>query len=203
MNPSRQRNFILIVLLFSVTLAGCSSVMERVIPPPTSTSTPSPTPTLSPTFTVLATLTFTPPPPVEPTATVTFFPTATYTVGPVGTPTNTTVPTDYVGLVRPVPSARFRGNFPGGKIVFSSNAEADRVAGLHITFKCWGDNYELNLARASMKISNSSFTYGSEGVYVQGTFTSSTTAKGVFDYTLEKNGKKCSYSYQGWTADMR
>lgn len=203
MNSSRQLYSIILVILFSVLLMGCSTVMERVIPPPTNTSTPSPTPTLSPTFTVLPTLTFTPPPPVQPSPTVTFFPTATFATGPTSSPTATTVPTDYVGMIRPIASAKFRGNFPGGKIVFSTNAEADRVGGLTITFKCWGDNYTLNLSRTSMKISNSSFTYGMEGVYVQGTFTSSTTSKGVFNYELEKGGKTCSYSYQGWTADMR
>ncbi len=203
MNTSRQLYIIILLILFSVLLMGCDTVMERVIPPPTNTSTPSPTPTLSPTFTVLPTLTFTPPPPVQPSPTVTFFPTATFATGPTSSPTTTTVPTDYVGMIRPIASAKFRGNFPGGKITFSTNAEADRVGGLTITFKCWGDNYTLNLSRTSMKISNSSFTYGMEGVYVQGTFTSSTTSKGVFNYELEKGGKTCSYSYQGWTADMR
>jgi len=204
MNLSRLRHFFIFVLLFTVLLVGCNSVMERVIPPPTNTSTPSPTPTSPPTFTAMPTLTFTPPPPpVQPSPTVTFFPTATFATGPTNTPTPSKVPTDYVGMIRPIASAKFRGNFSGGNIVFSTNAEADRVGGLTINFKCWGDNYTLNLSRTSMKISNSTFTYGMEGVYVQGAFTSSTTAKGVFNYELEKGGKTCSYSYQGWTADMK
>lgn len=77
------------------------------------------------------------------------------------------------------------------------------MSGLNINVKCGGENVPLNLSRASMKISNSSFTFGQEDVYVQGTFTSSTTAKGVFNYELEEGGKTCSYNYQGWTADMR
>lgn len=202
MKTFRKTFYMILLLLFSVLLVGCDSVLGFIIPSPSPTPTPSPTLTFTPTFTLFPTLTFTSLAP-SPSPTVTFFPTATITPEVFGTATFTVPPTDYVGAIKPIGSARFRGNFPGGNIVFSSNQDGDRVAGLQITVKCWGDDYVLNLSRVSMKLSNSTFTYGSEDVYVQGQFTSSSTAKGTFNYEITEGSKTCSYNYQGWTADMK
>lgn len=190
---------IFLPLIFSILLMGCSAILPRIIPPPTETPTPTPTWTLTPTYTIMPTSTFTP----SPSPTITFFPTVTFTQAVLGTPTDTPVPTSYVGMIRPVPEARYRGNFDGGNIVFSSNLEADRIGGLTLTFNCRNQTTTLNLSRASMKLDNSSFTYGLEGMYVFGQFVSSTEAKGVINYEYELDGKKCSYNYVGWTASMK
>jgi hypothetical protein len=127
----------------------------------------------------------------------------TFTQAVQGTPTETTAPTSYVGMIRPVPSAKYRGDFAGGKIVFSSNLEADRIGGLTITFECRSKSNTVNLSRASMKLDNSTFSYGLEGIYVFGQFVSSTEAKGVISYEYLQDGKTCKYDYVSWTAYMK
>jgi hypothetical protein len=85
-------------------------------------------------------------------------------------------------------------------IVFNINPEGDRVANLRIGYLCFGKQFELNLSRASLKITNSTFAIGSDEFYVQGQFTSPTTAKGVFNTVLTKGDKTCKYKYVGWSA---
>jgi hypothetical protein len=105
-----------------------------------------------------------------------------------------------VGYIQPRASAKFKGNFDGGVIVFNINPEGDRVANLRIGYLCFGKQFELNLSRVSLKITNSTFAIGSDEFYVQGQFTSATTAKGVFNTVLTKGDKTCKYKYVGWSA---
>jgi len=109
-------------------------------------------------------------------------------------------PTQSVGYIQPRASAKFRGNFGGGEIVFNINPQGDRVTNLRIGYVCFGKQFELNLSRASLKITNSTFAIGSDEFYVQGQFTSPTTAKGVFNTALTKGDKNCEYKYAGWSA---
>lgn len=190
---------IFLLLIFSIFLMGCSAILPRIIPPPTETPTPTATWTSTPTNTIIPTSTFTP----SPSPTITFFPTVTFTEVVLGTPTETPVPTSYVGMIRPVPGAKYRGNFSGGSIVFSSNLEADRIGGLTLSFECKSKTTTLNLSRASMKLDNSTFTYGLEGIYVFGQFVSPNEAKGIINYEYQQDGKPCKYDYVGWTATMK
>jgi len=112
-------------------------------------------------------------------------------------------PTQSIGYIKPIPLAKFRGNFDGGMIVFTINAEGDRVTNLRIGYMCFGKQYELNLSRVSMKITNSSFATGTGDFYVQGQFTSPTTAKGVFSGVLTVKNKECKYNSVYWDAAMR
>ena len=59
-----------------------------------------------------------------------------------------------VGYIKPLPNAKFRGNFDGG---------------------------------------NSSFDTDSGDFYIQGQFTSPTSAKGVFNGVLTEGDKTCKY----------
>lgn len=186
------------ILAVSILLAGCDTILPMIIPPPpTSTPQPTPTATLTATPTVIPTATFTP----LPSPTLTLFPSAT-SGEPAATATQSAPPTDPVGI-KPVPKAKFRGDFEGGKIVFSSDAEGLRVVGLQITYTCFGDDFVLNLARVSMKIANSSFSYGEEDFYVQGAFSSSTSARGIFNLEAVQGKKTCTYQGTQWNAKVR
>jgi hypothetical protein len=189
------------VLPLSLTtfLMGCSQILPNFIPSPTPIPTLTPTVTHTATLTSLPTATFT----VTPIPTNTSLPTAAFTSTLSGTPTNTVAPTQSVGFIKPQPNAKFRGNFEGGKIVFNINSEGDRVANLRIGYMCFGKEQELNFARVSLKITNSSFAVGSGDFYVQGQFTSPTTAKGVFNGVLTDGNKTCKYTSVYWDAAVK
>ena len=186
-------------LSLTIFLMGCSQILPNFIPSPTAIPSLTPTATHTATVTTIPTATFT----VTPIPTNTSLPTAASTSTLSGTPTDTVAPTQSIGYIKPIPLAKFRGNFDGGNIVFTINSEGDRVANLRIGYMCFGKQYELNLARVSMKITNSSFTTGTGDFYVQGQFTSPTTAKGVFNGVLTEGGKECKYNSVYWDAAMR
>ena len=186
-------------LSLTILLMGCSQILPNFIPSPTAIPSLTPTATHTATLTSIPTATFT----VTPISTSTSLPTAAFTSTLSGTPTNTVAPTQSIGFIKPVPLAKFRGNFDVGKIVFSISAEGDRVANLRIGYMCFGKEYELNLARVSMKINNSSFATGTGDFYVQGQFTSPSTAKGVFNGAVIIGGKECKYNSVYWDAAMR
>ena len=186
-------------LSLTIFLMGCSQILPNFIPSPTAIPSLTPTITHTATVTTIPTATFT----VTPIPTNTSLPTAAFTSTLSGTPTNTVAPTQSIGYIKPIPLAKFRGNFDGGKIVFTINSEGDRVANLRIGYMCFGKQYELNLARVSMKITNSSFATGTGDFYVQGQFTSPTTAKGVFNGAVTIGGKECKYNSVYWDAAMR
>jgi len=186
-------------LSLTILLMGCSQILPNFIPTPTAIPSLTPTATHTATLTSMPTATFT----VTPIPTNTSLPTAALTSTLSGTPTNTVAPTQSIGFIKPLPNAKFRGNFDGGKIVFTISSEGDRVANLRIGYMCFGKQYELNLARVSMKINNSSFATGTGDFYVQGQFTSPTTAKGVFNGVLTEGGKTCKYTSVYWDAAMR
>ncbi|MFC2043211.1 hypothetical protein ACFLUA_03570 [Chloroflexota bacterium] len=186
-------------LFLSIFLIGCSQVLPKFIPSPTTI------PSLIPTATHTVTLT------TIPTATYTVTPSPTFTIPPTSTSlptisetfTATVAPTQSVGYIQPRASAKFRGNIDGGVIVFNINPRGDRVTNLRIGYLCFGKQFELNLSRVSLKISNSAFAIGSDEFYVQGQFTSRTTAKGVFNIALTKGDNTCEYKYVGWNASAK
>ena len=186
-------------LSLTILLMGCSQILPNFIPSPTAIPSLTPTATHTATLTSIPTATFT----VTPISTNTSLPTAAFTSTLSGTPTNTVAPTQSIGFIKPVPLAKFRGNFDGGKIVFSISAEGDRVANLRIGYMCFGKEYEINYARVSMKIVNSSFSTGSGDVYVQGKFSSPTTAKGIFNVVLTEGDKTCKYKSVYWDAAVK
>lgn len=186
-------------LSLSIFLIGCSQILPKFIPSPTAIPSLTPTTTRTATLTTIPTATYT----VTPSPTVTIPNTSTSLPTISGTFTVTIAPTQSVGYIRPRASAKFRGNFDGGVVVFNINPQGDRVTNLRIGYMCFGKQFELNLSRASLKISNSTFAIGSDEFYVQGQFTSPTTAKGVFNTTLTKGDKTCKYKYVGWSAAAR
>ena len=186
-------------LSITVFLMGCNQILPYFIPSPTPIPTLTPTATHTATLTTIPTATFT----VTPIPTNTSLPTAAFTSTLSGTPINTVAPTQSVGYIKPLPNAKFRGNFKGGKIVFTINSEGDRVANLRIGYMCFGKEYEINYARVSMKIVNSSFSTGSGDVYVQGKFSSPTTAKGIFNVVLTEGDKTCKYKSVYWDASVK
>ena len=183
-------------LFLTIFLMGCSQILPNFIPSPT------PIPTLTPTTTHTATLT-TIPFTVTPIPTNTSLPTAAFTSTLSGTSINTVAPTQSISYIKPIPLAKFRGNFDGGKIVFIINAEGDRVGNLRIGYICFGKEYVLNLATVSMKITKGSFTISTEDFYVLGQFNSPTTAKGVFNGAVIIGGKECKYNSVYWDAAMK
>ena len=195
----RQR---ILPLSLSIFLIGCSQIFPKFIPSPTAIPSLTPTATHTATLTTFPTATYT----VTPSPTATLSPTATIpptsTSLPTisGTYTATVAPTQSVGYIQPRASAKFKGNFDGGVIVFNINPQGDRVTNLRIGYVCFGKQFELNLSRVSLKITNSTFAIGSDEFYVQGQFTSPTTAKGVFNTVLTKGDKTCKYKYVGWSA---
>ncbi|MFC2043276.1 hypothetical protein ACFLUA_03915, partial [Chloroflexota bacterium] len=140
---------------------------------------------------------------VTPIPTNTSLPTDDFTSTLSGSPTNTMAPTQSVGYTQPIPLAKFRGNFDGGTLVFTTNSEGDRVANLRIGYMCFGKAHELNFARVSMKIINSSFAAGSGDFYVQGQFTSPTTAKGGLNGVLTEGKKECKFNSVIWSAAIK
>ena len=186
-------------LSLSIFLIGCSQILPKFIPSPTAIPSLTPTGTPTATLTTIPTATYT----VTPSPTVTFPHTSTSLPTISGTFTSTVAPTHSVGYIQPRASAKFRGNFDGGVIVFNINQQGDRVTNLRIGYLCFGKQFELNLSRASLKITNSTFAIGSDEFYVQGQFTSPTTAKGVFNTVLIKGDKKCKYKYVGWSAAVK
>ena len=193
----RQR---ILPLSLSIFLIGCSQILPKFIPSPTAIPSITPTATHTATLTTIPTATPTATYTVTPSPTVTIPHTSTSLPTISGTYTATVAPTQSVGYIQPRASAKFKGNFDGGVIVFIINPEGDRVANLRIGYLCFGKQFELNLSRASLKITNSTFAIGSDEFYVQGQFTSPTTAKGVFNITLTKGDKTCKYKYVGWSA---
>jgi len=183
-------------LYLSLFLMGCSQFLPKFIPSPTAIPSLTPTATHTETLTTIPTTTYT----ITPSPTVTIPPTSTSLPTISGTFTVTVAPTQSVGYIQPRASAKFRGNFDGGVVVFNINPEGDRVTNLRIGYMCFGKQFELNLSRASLKITNSTFAIGSDEFYIQGQFTSPTTAKGVFNTTLTKGDKTCKYKYVGWSA---
>jgi len=186
-------------LSLTIFLMGCSQILPSFIPTPTPIPTLTPTTTRTATLTSMPTATFT----VTPIPTNTSLPTAAFTSTLSGTPINTVAPTQSIGYIKPIPLAKFRGNFDGGMIVFTINAEGDRVANLRIGYMCFGKQYELNLSRVSIKITNSSFAIGTGDFYVQGQFSSPTSAKGVFTGVLTEGNKTCKYKSVYWDAAMK
>ena len=186
-------------LSLAIFLMGCSQILPNFIPTPTPIPTLTPTTTHTATLTSIPTATFT----VTPIPTNTSLPTAAFTSTLSGTPTNTVAPTQSIGYIKPIPLAKFRGNFDGGKIVFTINAEGDRVANLRIGYMCFGKEYEINYARVSMKIVNSNFSTGSGDFNVQGQFSSPTTAKGIFNAVLTEGDKTCKYKSVFWDAAVK
>ena len=183
-------------LSLAIFLMGCDQILPSFIPSPT------PIPTLTPTTTHTATLTpipFT----VTPIPTNTSLPTAAFTSALSATPINTVAPTQSISYIKPFPLAKFRGNFDGGKIVFTINADGDRVGNLRIGYICFGKEYALNLASISMKITKGSFTTSTEDFYVWGQFNSPTTARGVFTGVFTVKNKECKYNSVYWDAEMR
>jgi hypothetical protein len=186
-------------LFLTIFLMGCSQILPNFIPSPTAIPSLTPTATHTATLTSLPTATFT----VTPIPTNTSLPTAAFTSTLSGTPINTVAPTQSIGYIKPIPLAKFRGNFDGGKIVFIINAEGDRVGSLRIGYICFGKEYVLNLATVSMKITKSSFTTSTGDFYVWGQFNSPTTASGVFTGVLTVGNKECKYNSVYWDAEMR
>lgn len=191
----RQR---ILPLSLSIFLIGCSQILPKFIPSPTTTPSLIPTATQTATLTTIPTATYTVTP--SPSPTVTVPPTSTSLPTLSGTFTVTVAPTQSIGYIQPRASAKFKGNFDGGVIVFNINPEGDRVTNLRVGYLCFGKQFELNLSRVSLKITNSTFAIGSDEIYVQGQFTSPTTAKGVFNTALTKGDKTCKYKYVGWSA---
>ena len=200
MNTFRRFCQRILPLSLSIFLIGCSQILPKFIPSPTATHSLTPTAihssTHTATLTTTPTATYTVTP--SPTATIPYTSTSLPTIS--GTYTATVAPTQSVGYIQPRASAKFKGNFEGGVIVFNINPEGDRVANLRIGYLCFGKQFELNLSRVSLKITNSTFAIGSDEFYVQGQFTSPTTAKGVFNTVLTKGDKTCKYKYLGWSA---
>ena len=199
MNMFKFRYQKVLPLTLTIFLMGCSQILPNFIPSPTVIPSLTPTVTHTATLTSLPTATFT----ITPIPTNTSLPTAAFTSTLSGTPINTVAPTQSIGFIKPIPLAKFRGNFDGGKIVFAINAEGDRVANLRIGYTCFGKEYELNLARVSMKINNSSFSTGTGDFYIQGQFNSPTSAKGVFNGAVTIGNKECKYNSVYWDAAMR
>ncbi|MGB7114906.1 MAG: hypothetical protein WBD56_02075 [Anaerolineales bacterium] len=198
MNTFRRFCQRILPLSLSIFLIGCSQILPKFIPSPTATPSLIPTATQTATLTTIPTATYTVTP--SPSPTVTVPPTSTSLPTLSGTFTVTVAPTQSIGYIQPRASAKFKGNFDGGVIVFNINPEGDRVTNLRVGYLCFGKQFELNLSRASLKITNSTFAIGSDEIYVQGQFTSPTTAKGVFNTALTKGDKTCKYKYVGWSA---
>jgi len=196
MNTFKRFGQSILPLSLSIFLIGCSQILPKEIPSPTATPSLTPTATHTATQTTIPTVTYT----ITPSPTATIPPTSTSLPTISGTYTATVAPTQSVGYIQPRASAKFKGNFDGGVIVFNINPQGDRVTNLRIGYLCFGKQFELNLSRVSLKISNSTFAIGSDEFYVQGQFTSPTTAKGVFNIALTKGDKTCKYKYVGWSA---
>jgi len=188
-------------LSLSIFLIGCSQILPKFIPSPTAIPSLTPTATHTATLTTIPTITYTVTPTPSPTVTVPLTSTSLPTIS--GTFAVTVAPTQSVGYIQPRASAKYKGKFDGGVIVFNINPQGDRVTNLRIGYLCFGKQFELNLSRVSLKISNSTFAIGSDDFYVQGQFTSPITAKGVFNIALTKGDKTCKYKYVGWSAAVK
>ncbi|MFN2236585.1 MAG: hypothetical protein ACK2U1_20335 [Anaerolineales bacterium] len=183
--------------LTSFFLASCNLILSQSTATTTHTSTSTQTPT------IYHTATFTP----SPTPTVTF----TYTITPSPSATKSPIPTvtqtpiiytPTVSVYFPDAGVDFKGEFPGGAgdIEFSINQQGDAVRFMKINFICMGKRYKLDLSRASMKIINGKFAYGSGYNLVSGRFTSSTNANGVFYFQRIKGDSSCLINEVYWNA---
>ena len=103
----------------------------------------------------------------------------------------------------PRPDVKFKGRFPEGEIVFHISDQGDAVINLRVKVRCFEKEHELNLSRASIKITNGYFVYGFEEHFVEGRFLSSNYANGVFSYEVTKGDKVCNYDYVSWTATSK
>jgi hypothetical protein len=119
------------------------------------------------------------------------------------TATATKVPVSSDNWVKPMNASKFRGDTERFKIVFNTSLEGDRVGGLVFTFKCFGDNYPVNLSRYSLKLDKSTFSFGSEGLYTQGTFITPTKATGIVTYEITKGDEKCKFQGEPWEATLK
>ena len=132
MNTFRRFCQRILPLSLSIFLIGCSQILPKFIPSPTTTPSLIPTATQTATLTTIPTATYTVTP--SPSPTVTVPPTSTSLPTLSGTFTVTVAPTQSIGYIQPRASAKFKGNFDGGVIVFNINPEGDRVTNLRVGY---------------------------------------------------------------------